>query len=73
MGTSFNENLNPFFAATFKDVIYSRLNQGADGAKYNVLKYTKTLREEFKPDIIVLTLSVPNLRYFTDNNFGFEN
>lgn len=73
MGTSFNENLNPFFAATFKDVIYSRLNQGADGAKYNVLKYTKTLREKFKPDIIVLTLSVPNLRYFTDNNFGFEN
>lgn len=73
MGTSFNENLNPFFAATFKNVIYSRLNQGADGAKYNVLKYTKTLREEFKPDIIVLTLSVPNLRYFTDNNFGFEN
>lgn len=71
IGTSFNENLNPFIAATFKDVIYSRLNQGTS-TKYQVLKYTKHLIESFKPDVVVLTLSVPNIAYFTQNNFGFE-
>ena len=52
-------------------MIYSRLNQGTS-TKYQVLKYTKHLIESFKPDVVVLTLSVPNIAYFTQNNFGFE-
>ena len=71
MGTSFNENLTPFFAANFKDVIYSRLNQGIE-AKFKVIKHTKTLVEKFKPDVVVLTLTVPNLKLYTEHNFGME-
>ena len=70
MGTSMCENLNPFIASTFKDLLFVRLNASWKEDEQKILKYRKKLIEEYKPDLIVFTLSGPQVKEFTENHFG---
>ena len=70
MGTSLCENLNPFIASTFKDLLFVRLNASWKEDEQKILKYRKKLIEEYKPDLIVFTLSGPQVKEFTENHFG---
>jgi hypothetical protein len=70
MGTSMCENLNPFIASTFKDLLFIRLNASWKDDEEKILKYRKKMIEEYKPDLIVFTLSGPQVKDFTEKNFG---
>ena len=70
MGTSMCENLNPFIASTFKDLLFIRLNASWKDDEEKILKYRKKMIEEYKPDLFVFTLSGPQVKDFTEKNFG---
>lgn len=66
MGSSMNENINPFMAATFKDVYYARLNTGWKVDEFDIPKYRGVALDYFKPDLVVLTITRANLTQFAE-------
>lgn len=66
MGSSMNENINPFMAATFKDVYYARLNTGWKVDEFDIPKYRGVAIDYFKPDLVVLTITRANLTQFAE-------
>ena len=66
MGSSMNENINPFMAATFKDVYYARLNTGWKVDEFDIPKYRGIAIDYFKPDLVVLTITRANLTQFAE-------
>ncbi|MCD7879661.1 MAG: hypothetical protein LUG16_07005 [Candidatus Gastranaerophilales bacterium] len=64
-GTSMNEDLTEILPYTFKNTIYFRLNGVKDipiSEEFKILKRLKKDILDYKPDIIVLCITVGNLR-----------
>ena len=72
LGTSFNENLVPFFGKAYSDIYYTRLNGNWKDDELKILKYRKELVETFKPNIAILTICPKNVKDFLKADFAQE-
>ena len=65
IGTSMNENLNGFLPYSFKNLKYIRLNHNKQQNReiFKVMKYYKKDILEYKPQILILCITMDNLNY----------
>jgi len=64
MGTSMNENLTQFTPYTFKNLKYIRLNTVKElkgPEEFKIMKYYKHAIIDYKPDIMILCITIGNL------------
>lgn len=68
-GTSMNENLQPFLAATFSETLYLRLNNVKNVKGDDTYKFYKRYNgkiTDYKPDIMIFCITFNNLRGIRD-------